>query len=546
MNQEQYLQDQAAIERRKRIAQTLMEQGTTPIDTTQIAGGYVVPVSPLTAISKIAQQLSGAYIGKKASQKEATLKAQRLQELGSINFNSSDLPSELVKAGYPEEAIKLQMEKAKQQQTANRYQPTNMVVMGKDNQLHVRRFGSDPSAAVIEDTANVPNDMQYLNNGEQFVPVLKKVVSQNNDIPENIPFHERMTQALGAVESNNNPNAQSPTSTASGPYQFTDGTRNDAGLNGATPGQETAFMNELNKARLSRYQDPSIAILSHNIGLTGADQVAAGKRSVTPQQQKYIDMVYSKMGVDSPLKMKLTPAQALENDPNQKAALAAAAAEAVLPAKAKEAVINSQNDINKQGNLSSIESDKKAYQEQQKSIIDSYNKFNDVKVQIGAFDRAKAAIEDARPLMGTFADTRINLAKAMKTIDGKKNPSLTAVEGLKTNLFQPIMSLLKSVDASPSQQQQTKMEEAFGNPGTDPDALIQKIDDMKQMFLDKVTAHNEMAKKGVESGMKFPVNPIVNMNDNKDTTNVYSQSDLEHTAKIHGITVEEVKKRLGK
>jgi hypothetical protein len=545
MNQEQYLQDQAAIERRQRIAQMLMEQGSTPIDTTQMAGGYVIPVSPLTAVSKIAQQLSGAYIGKKASQKEAALKAQRLQELGSINFNSGDLPGELVKAGYPEEAIKIQMQKA-QQQSPNRYQPTNMVVMGKDNQLHVRRFGSDPSAAVIEDSANVPNDIQYLNNGQEFIPSPKKAITQNNDIPGNIPFNERLTQAFGAVESNNNPNAQSPTSTASGAYQFTDGTRNDAGLNGASPEQETAFMNELNKARLSRYQDPRLAILSHNIGLTGADQVASGKRAITPKMENYVKMVYDKMGIDNPLKMKLTPAQALENDPNQKAALAAAAAEAVLPAKAKEAIINSQNDISKQGNLSSIESDKKAYQEQQKSIIDSYNKFNDVKVQMGAFDRAKAAIENARPLMGTFADTRINLAKAMKTINGKKNPSLTAVEELKTNLFQPIMSLLKSVDASPSQQQQAKMEEAFGNPGTDPDALIQKIDDMKQMFLDKVTAHNEMAKKGVESGMKFPVNPIVNINDNKDTTNGYSHADLEHTAKIHGITVEEVKKRLGK
>ena len=113
--------------------------------------------------------------------------------------------------------------------------------------------------------------------------------------------------------------------------------------------------------------------------------------------------------------------------------------------------------------------------------------------------------------MGTLADQRIALAKLTKTITKNPNPALTSVESLKTNIFQPIMSLLKQVDASPSQLQQQKMEEAFGNPGTDPDALIQKIDDMRQMYLDKANAHNETAIKGLKSGMVFPVNPIVDL-----------------------------------
>jgi len=497
MNQEDLLKEQAAIARRQAIAAQLMQAGQEPIDTTQVAGNYIVPVSPLTAISKIAQQLSGAYIGKKASEREAALKAQRQSELNSMDFSSPDLANQLAKSGFVDEAIKLQLQKAAKS-SENRYQPTNMVVMGNDGQLHVRRFGSDPSAPIIQDTANVPNDMQYLNNGQEFVPVPKRVA----------PINELMTQGIGAIESNNNPYAKNPNSTASGQYQFTDGTRKDAGLVGATPEQESAVMNELNAARLERYKNPDLAILSHNIGITGADQVANGQRGITPEQQAYVDKVRNKMGLSgsSSLKIKMSPDQVVRNDPVAQAAIKKAEAEAVLPAK-------TQSDLNS----SNIETDKKAYQEQQKSIIDSYNKFNDVKIQLSAFDRAKSAINQARPLMGTLADTRISFAKAQKTLTKKDNPALTAVESLKTNIFQPIIGLLRSVDASPSQQQQAKMEEAFGNPGTDPDALIQKIDDMKQMFLDKVAAHNEMAKKGLESGMKFPVNPIVTIDEPKKT-----------------------------
>jgi hypothetical protein len=524
MNQEQYLQDQAAIERRQRIAQMLMEQGTTPIDTTQMAGGYVVPVSPLAAVSKIAQQLSGAYIGKKASQKEAALKAQRLQELGSINFNSGDLPGELVKAGYPEEAIKIQMQKA-QQQSPNRYQPTNMVVMGKDNQLHVRRFGSDPSAAVIEDSANVPNDMQYLNNGEQFVPVPKKVVSQNNDIPGNIPFNERLTQAFGAVESNNNPNAQSPTSTASGAYQFTEGTRSDAGLNGASPEQETAFMNELNKARLSRYQDPRLAILSHNIGLTGADQVASGKRAITPKMENYVKMVYDKLGMDSPLKMKLTPAQALENDPNQKAALAAAAAEAVLPAKAKEAKIEA--DISNQKAIDLKTKEQAMGGEKGAATVNDMMKYLYPSGTVERDANGRLKVPKDVPILGNSVSDRVAMMAHEYGIHNDKASNLLGARRLVGKLVLDANNGSLGSGVSNADVSFLKGLQGIADNAQDPQDIYNAIADNEDRF------NRLMGKQSKEQPKT-------------ESTDGYSQSDLEHTAKIHGITVEEVKKRLGK
>lgn len=78
MSSEELYAQEAANKRRQAIAQMLMEQGQQPIETNQVAGGYVVPVSPLSGISKVAQQLSGAYIGKKADENALqTAKARR-------------------------------------------------------------------------------------------------------------------------------------------------------------------------------------------------------------------------------------------------------------------------------------------------------------------------------------------------------------------------------------------------------------------------------------------------------------------------------------
>ena len=104
-------QDQAAIERRRRIAEQLMNQGAQPMETTQTAGGYVVPVNGLGAIGKIAQQLSGAYIAKQADKSAEELQNQRLEELGGIDFNAPDAANKLMKMGMVAEALKLKTDK---------------------------------------------------------------------------------------------------------------------------------------------------------------------------------------------------------------------------------------------------------------------------------------------------------------------------------------------------------------------------------------------------------------------------------------------------
>jgi len=105
-------EEQRAIARRQQIAQMLMQQGSEPLETNQMAGGYVVPVSPLAGVAKVAQQLSGAYIGKRADERASELHDKRLADLSGIDFNSPDAANQLAKNGMIEEAIKMRMKAA--------------------------------------------------------------------------------------------------------------------------------------------------------------------------------------------------------------------------------------------------------------------------------------------------------------------------------------------------------------------------------------------------------------------------------------------------
>jgi len=107
------IDDERAIERRRRIAEMLMQQGQQPLQTNQMAGGYVVPVSPLAAIGKVAQQLSGAYLDRKADDKEAQLRKERASLLTGMDFNAPDAPGKLAGAGLTKEAVELAMNRSK-------------------------------------------------------------------------------------------------------------------------------------------------------------------------------------------------------------------------------------------------------------------------------------------------------------------------------------------------------------------------------------------------------------------------------------------------
>lgn len=109
-----YEQDQAAIERRRRLAEIMMAQGQQQ-EPMQMAGGLVVPATPLNALSKIAHQLSGAYIANRAEKQAKQLEDERYSKLAGINFSSPDAMNQLAQFD-PKLAVDMAMKRAQTEQ----------------------------------------------------------------------------------------------------------------------------------------------------------------------------------------------------------------------------------------------------------------------------------------------------------------------------------------------------------------------------------------------------------------------------------------------
>jgi len=144
-----YQDEESAIARRQRIAEMLMAQGAEPLDTNQVAGGYVVPISPLAGIAKVAQQIGGAYIGRKADERAAKMEQDRANALVGVDFNAPDAPAQLARSGYTKEAVTLAMQRAKGGDNATHL--VNTQVLYRNGKPVVVGFNSDASTKEFAD-----------------------------------------------------------------------------------------------------------------------------------------------------------------------------------------------------------------------------------------------------------------------------------------------------------------------------------------------------------------------------------------------------------
>lgn len=71
--------EQKALERRRRLAETLQQQSMQPLETNQMAGGYVIPTSPFAALAKLLQGYTAGKMQDESDTKEKdiALKAQQ-------------------------------------------------------------------------------------------------------------------------------------------------------------------------------------------------------------------------------------------------------------------------------------------------------------------------------------------------------------------------------------------------------------------------------------------------------------------------------------
>lgn len=148
-----------------------------------------------------------------------------------------------------------------------------------------------------------------------------------------------------------------------------------------------------------------------------------------------------------------------------------------------------------------------------KSTRTTYDQLKQAPVALESIERAKALIPQARGFMGPGGETLLDAAKFLNNRVGMNinTEGVKNAEELRTRIFFNIMDNLKKMDAQPSKEQQTIMQESLGKLGTDPNALPAVLDAFADVMRGKVDLHNQEVQGAIQRGVKFPYDPIVKL-----------------------------------
>ena len=122
----------------------------------------------------------------------------------------------------------------------------------------------------------------------------------------------------------------------------------------------------------------------------------------------------------------------------------------------------------------------------------SFETLQNIPQTIKALDTAKTYLAKSGGFVGSGGNVKLEMAKFFNNNFGTKiNPQGVAnTEALQSALFYNVMDNLKKMDASPSQQQQQIMQDAFGRITTDPAALPLILDFYRNQVMSKASEHN--------------------------------------------------------
>jgi hypothetical protein len=125
-------------------------------------------------------------------------------------------------------------------------------------------------------------------------------------------------------------------------------------------------------------------------------------------------------------------------------------------------------------------------------LINNADVLQNAPATIDSLRQAKT-LAQGNKFIGSFGEQKANIAQFFNNSFGTKiDPQGVAdAKTLGSVLFASVMENLKKMDATPSENQQKQMREAFGNINTDPNALPQILDFWENQLTTKVNLHNQ-------------------------------------------------------
>lgn len=142
-----------------------------------------------------------------------------------------------------------------------------------------------------------------------------------------------------------------------------------------------------------------------------------------------------------------------------------------------------------------------------------YDQLQSAPTLLQNIEEAKALVPQAKGFMGPGGQNLLDAAKFLNNRLGMQvnTEGVKSAEELRTRMFIQVMDNLKKMDAQPSTYQQRVMEDAFGNLGTDPNALPKVLDVFGDIVRGKVGQHNAEITSAISRNVKFPFDPLIKL-----------------------------------
>lgn len=150
----------------------------------------------------------------------------------------------------------------------------------------------------------------------------------------------------------------------------------------------------------------------------------------------------------------------------------------------------------------------KVFQEQHKSLEESYTKLQPTQQTLMSLTVAKQAAQKLGPFQGTGAETKL---KVYKFINNSLGANFLPTEVANANLNKTQMDLIaatmiKQMDPNPNLIQQKLLADALGGIGTDPGALPRVYDILTKTLDNRINAHNKRVGEAAKAGVPLPTN----------------------------------------
>lgn len=509
-----YGSDISQIERRRKMAEMLQQQGLQPMEQAPVAPGqFATPISPWQGAAKLATIFAAQRQGKKADEQQKSLAERSRADLASLLMNAQKAA-----AGTPGTPLS--------EDASGNVTPAQPAVPG------------DPSKAAslyMQHPQTAPLGMQMMQ-GQQQQQMMAAAIEKAMAGAQ--PQGAAPAAAGGTAPSYGTPGFQPQ---AQGP-QPQGQTRT------VPPGVDPLAWNlaiakgdlgELAKLAQGAHTEANKPVVNRGFGI--GRMVNGQYVPDAASQQQALDLERGKRDITAPLEtpvtLKTTSGQEIQLSRPEYAEFqksgqlpqrlggqqqGAQQSQAVgfrvpgAPGLGTIGVTETDEDRIRKAGLQA--SNTEAGKEFISEMRQNYAKLRDVPATIENINRAKGlAGSQAAEFMGPLGESKLALQKFFRSnVPGQGNLNLegvTKAEELQSTLFNQVMDNLKKMDASPSQYQQQVMQEAFGTLRTDPASVPRIMDVFEDILRNRVAIHNETVGSAEKRGTQFPHDVRVNLKD---------------------------------